>query len=339
MEESKKRISWLDMAKGYGILFVILGHLDIGLFDEWIYTFHMPLFFFLSGCVFSAKKPFLEFLKKKCKALLVPYFCMGLLVILFQFLFYSHEGESLSGDLLLKFRDLLVQIRCWDLWYLACLFWMNIIFYWIVRIFKRLWATGLVILLMETGGVYYYTYVRQGVFWNIDACFIVGIFFYLGYLFRELFIGKFTEMKLKAPLAVGVSFLALIINLVSAVYSYKISGLHFDIYDASLGFVPLSFISAVAGIVPVLILSKQTYLYFIDYIGKNSLIYYILHMDVMIPVTERLLGLAGFAFAELTVMQPAFWLCRLYQFIFIVASLTLISELFKRTPLRVLTGR
>jgi uncharacterized membrane protein YcfT len=39
------RIDWIDIAKGYGILLVILGHLDVGKIGTWIYTFHMPLFF------------------------------------------------------------------------------------------------------------------------------------------------------------------------------------------------------------------------------------------------------------------------------------------------------
>lgn len=36
------RIAWIDIAKGYGILFVIFAHLDVGILGTWIYTFHMP---------------------------------------------------------------------------------------------------------------------------------------------------------------------------------------------------------------------------------------------------------------------------------------------------------
>ena len=43
------RIGWIDTAKGIGLLCVILGHLSIPYLDMWIYFFHMPLFFFLSG--------------------------------------------------------------------------------------------------------------------------------------------------------------------------------------------------------------------------------------------------------------------------------------------------
>ena len=42
-----KRISYIDMAKGIGIILVVLGH---SIFPSenlttWIYSFHMPLFF------------------------------------------------------------------------------------------------------------------------------------------------------------------------------------------------------------------------------------------------------------------------------------------------------
>ena len=68
MEVSKRRETWLDGLKGFGILLVILGHvlsgyLDAWMFPEaffsfypvrtWIYSFHMPLFFLISGYTFT----------------------------------------------------------------------------------------------------------------------------------------------------------------------------------------------------------------------------------------------------------------------------------------------
>ena len=73
--EQKKRITWIDMAKGYGIILVILGHLKFDMFRDWIFTFHMPLFFFLSGYVFSTKYDFVTFLKRKCRSMILPYLC------------------------------------------------------------------------------------------------------------------------------------------------------------------------------------------------------------------------------------------------------------------------
>ena len=51
--EEESRIRWLDAARGYGILLVIFAHVDYSFLRGIIYTFHMPLFFFLSGYVFE----------------------------------------------------------------------------------------------------------------------------------------------------------------------------------------------------------------------------------------------------------------------------------------------
>lgn len=45
LDTQTTRIGWVDIAKGYGILFVIFAHLGVGYIGTWIYTFHMPLFF------------------------------------------------------------------------------------------------------------------------------------------------------------------------------------------------------------------------------------------------------------------------------------------------------
>lgn len=68
------RIQWLDYAKGIGIFLVVLGHtlramvnseilessITVNSIDRWIYAFHMPLFFLISGLLIerSISKPF-----------------------------------------------------------------------------------------------------------------------------------------------------------------------------------------------------------------------------------------------------------------------------------------
>ena len=75
---NEKRLDWLDVAKGYGILFVIYAHTDYGFIGNLLYTFHVPLFFFLSGFVFSNKYDFKTFFIKKIKAIVIPYFLYGI---------------------------------------------------------------------------------------------------------------------------------------------------------------------------------------------------------------------------------------------------------------------
>ena len=52
--ETGGRIVWIDIAKGIGVLLVVLAHTSINPHvNEWIGSFHMPLFVYLSGCVFK----------------------------------------------------------------------------------------------------------------------------------------------------------------------------------------------------------------------------------------------------------------------------------------------
>ena len=54
-EANKKRILWIDYAKAFAMFFVVIGHVNSGNYlTNWIYSFHMPLFFFLSGITLKA---------------------------------------------------------------------------------------------------------------------------------------------------------------------------------------------------------------------------------------------------------------------------------------------
>lgn len=89
------RLAWADIARGIGIVLVVYGHVlrgihdaDIGLnenfffySDTFVYGFHMPLFFLLSGLFVSSweSKPFAAAAGKKIHQLLLPYLIWSLL--------------------------------------------------------------------------------------------------------------------------------------------------------------------------------------------------------------------------------------------------------------------
>lgn len=118
---------WVDALKGIGILMVVLGHaLAGGPIRQFIYLFHMPLFFFISGYLHTPNKDFRKFAYKKSLHLLFPYFSILLL-------FYS---ASLAMELLRRAPLAEVESHFFDiawggyrlkgayqvLWFLTCLF-------------------------------------------------------------------------------------------------------------------------------------------------------------------------------------------------------------------------
>ena len=79
----KERIGYIDAAKALAITLVILGHCDcscIPYLSRFIWSFHMPLFFILSG-MFVQPRPIGEALKKYARVYLLPYFLVSLVGI------------------------------------------------------------------------------------------------------------------------------------------------------------------------------------------------------------------------------------------------------------------
>lgn len=67
----------MNYLKAIGIILVVLGHLNCEVWHWFpIYSFHMPLFFFVAGYFYkeSYEHDMLLFLKKKCRSLLLPYY-------------------------------------------------------------------------------------------------------------------------------------------------------------------------------------------------------------------------------------------------------------------------
>jgi fucose 4-O-acetylase-like acetyltransferase len=93
---SSHRIGWIDTWKGILIILVVLGHVIGGLrasgilADDWashfayawIYAFHMPAFFLVSGLLVrrSRERGLVPFVKNKVATLLYPYLLWGLIV-------------------------------------------------------------------------------------------------------------------------------------------------------------------------------------------------------------------------------------------------------------------
>ena len=77
------RLTVLDSLRGFGILLVVLGHTSrsAGLVS-WIFSFHMPLFFIISGMLFHERQ-FLDSFKKKVARLLIPYLFFGIVTFVY----------------------------------------------------------------------------------------------------------------------------------------------------------------------------------------------------------------------------------------------------------------
>lgn len=90
-----KRDTSIDIAKAIGILLMICGHcsaIPYMPYRQFIFTFHMPLFFIFSGYFFK-RKEMKESLRSDTKRLMTPYFITCLAVILLTFIKSLHSGQ------------------------------------------------------------------------------------------------------------------------------------------------------------------------------------------------------------------------------------------------------
>lgn len=88
-----KRNRYIDTVKAVGIFLVILGHHQT-IFTQYIYSFHMPLFFFLSGIFHKNYNSYRNFFEKKIKLLIIPYFFFAITLFLFWLVIARHFGEA-----------------------------------------------------------------------------------------------------------------------------------------------------------------------------------------------------------------------------------------------------
>lgn len=91
---ARGRVSWIDATKGLGIALIVLGHITSvetpSALYVFIYAFHVPLFFFVSGLTLKpGRETFGAMWQSKVRSLLVPYLCYALLGYVFYIVGYG----------------------------------------------------------------------------------------------------------------------------------------------------------------------------------------------------------------------------------------------------------
>jgi len=121
------RIRWIDIAKGIGILLVVAGHSSVinacgGFVGRWINSFHMPLFFVMSGLLFDVGKAAdaLAYFLRKLKGLMWPYFGLSLVCALLSVVLYFGNDPGMGFLAQIKGAAIL-QSRISPFWFLPVL--------------------------------------------------------------------------------------------------------------------------------------------------------------------------------------------------------------------------
>ena len=203
------RIVWIDTLKALAIFMVVIGH-TIGLpkpVEQLIFSFHMPIFFWLSGLLVkdSIKEiPLGTYVKKKAISRLIPYLSFSILSYILWFFLFRHFGTQAQLDIspLRTFTGIFYGngINHWMdhntvLWFFLCLFITEILFFFIIKIPSRFWF--IVTLLLFSMGGYMDTRLNPPdgfrLPWNTDIALSMVVFYGIGYLCRGLLKGGFLK--------------------------------------------------------------------------------------------------------------------------------------------------
>ena len=280
-----QRINWVDSAKGIGILCVILGHTHVPMdVHTFIYSFHMPLFFLLSGLFLLKKqKTFKEELVGKARSLLVPYVLFNLLLLVFfKLLMPAARGEALQGaDVLTALQGIVTgdRFHSW-LWFLPCLFWAEMVLVACDRLHKNRTWLGLGLLGL---GCLVNHWVGRPLPMSADNVLLAAGFISLGIWFRD------HEVK-------GRWWMFVLLAAVYAVFAElsldTTKGKGIEMYLSRYGNYAYFVLAALAAIFLILLLvRKAPDCKPLCWLGKNSLLIYCTHtMVLQIPysVEKRL---------------------------------------------------
>jgi fucose 4-O-acetylase-like acetyltransferase len=337
--QTSKRIEWIDTAKGIGLLLVMLGHLHVPYMSAWIYTFHMPLFFFLSGVVFSGDKySFKEFCIKRMKSLVVPYFCLGFVIYLFYVIMNVMVGpeNGLYGTNMDMLKNFLIQEHFWTIWFLACLFVVEIMWYWIWKIFSR-WLVAPVVVSVGICiiGLLRYRLGYGSLPWNFDVALVAQFFFYIGYCFKcSRQIKQLVDEMQKNTYLICAAIMFLI-NVVAGFLCIRLSGESLDMSIGMYGKEVLTILSALAGTLFVVLVSKKVSNKFLTYLGQNTMVLFAWHSRILIELCGYIYKSFGLFQGEGLFERVVYSVVTL---IIILVVLIPINEVIKKSKLHFLFG-
>lgn len=229
----------IDIVKGIGIILMVVGHSGCPKWlHDFIYAFHMPLFFICSGYFYkpiSTIEGLFTFWKKRFKGLYFPYIKWSILFLLLHNVFYrlniysDSYGYLGSASTLYTFNDILIRLKdillCMEsheellggFWFLRVLLFSSIGFS-IIDYMLCEWKIHSIKYLIVFCLLLLFTFIAWYVsmqFWVLDSLFLFFygcLFFLLGYLYRTYY------SKLEVLENRWVNILCIILVIIGAIF-------------------------------------------------------------------------------------------------------------------------
>ena len=280
----KRRVGYYDIAKGIGIILVVIAHIEYMPLEmrQYIVTFHMPAFFIISGMLMhltrEAEREIKPLLVNKLKRIMLPYLVFSFVYPVSYYLKYLITGEGYSPEFFL--RDILVGLSMTGisvLWFLPALFFSEIIVLIIIRNLKKLPVLALCAAILT--GLWFLPLAVSfmGLFiWRMECCCVLVL---TGYVLFPV-INRIQE---KTIILLPVSVLLFVI-----LYFTGLENGIVDLHYIILGNKFLYYLNATMGSTALILLSvfiekKLKWLSPpLQFFGRHSLFIMLTHIDFMI---------------------------------------------------------
>lgn len=290
---ANQRIDFIDLAKCFSILIVVVSHIyiDFARYDgkympygDFFYTFFMPLFFLLSGMFFKDYGRFKKFAVRKTNTLVVPFLFFYLITCVLPVFVLNPMGITLDGA-----NDVSVLWAFFNqrtltngpLWFLLCLFWMNLMFYAVMLVATKLskdkmaakvsLLVGISLLCGVIGFVLGQQHLHLWMF--SDTALSCLPFFCMGYILR-----KFTNILY--PGRWDKYLLLLVVLLAAMTYALR-GGMDWYVNDPNAKSLLRIYLGGLAGTMMVLFLAKSIGRFpLLSYWGRYSLVILCTHFPI-----------------------------------------------------------
>lgn len=293
MSVMRNRIRWIDAARGIAILLVVLGHCIGNLTDpvnKVILSFHMPLFFFLSGmCAKYENGKFVDYLKKKTKTLLIPQATLGLINCIRDIALGKWCGGG-ENSLINYFLG----------WFLLVLYCVSICFYGLQKINFNKRFIKIFVIAGDLAVVILLDLIGVTSKFHLEIVPMALLFYMLGFYCKGL-----NRERMGKCLGNMISNFWILLFPVIVICSYWNTPIAMYLNDY--GNLLFFFLGAFSGILFICMLAKSIEENgFVCWIGQNSIIIYVLHFTMIKGV--HLIGKTLFPeLTEINYLYPANW--------------------------------
>ena len=225
-KNTNKRIAWLDQLKGFGIILMVYGH-NFPVLEEYIYSFHMPLFFIIAG-IFHPKNINVSTIKKRVRQILLPYFLWSFILFGFWLFIGRKFGESANLDLSITknfigifFAQGDINYMNWGIpmWFLPTIFLTFLLFGLILKI-KNKFLHYSVLIMSIVLGFLIANFSKVYLLWSLDVA-LVSLFFYSFGFYAKDFIKSNKKKDVFSLLILGVIHLAVSLFLMQKIDMYR----------------------------------------------------------------------------------------------------------------------